>query len=116
MFSDNFLVVNLTVIPDGKIQRWSQILNYNWTREYQEKGIIKFVHMNGNDNYDYIMTKSCTSDTWFYLTKPLLFWSDMEFLKEQVFAKDSKDRPSTPPLSLSKDTTQQSFKLDLLGD
>ena len=58
MFGENFLVANLTVIPDSKIQRRSQILNYHCTRESQAKGIIKFVHMNGNENPADIVTKS----------------------------------------------------------
>ena len=65
----------------GKLQRRSQILNYHLTRESQANSIIKFVHMNVNDNPDDIVTKNRAYNTWFTLMKPLLFWRDMEFLK-----------------------------------
>ena len=66
----------------GKLQRRSHILHYHRTREVQVEGIIKFVHMNCNYNPVYIVTKSRKSNTWFYLTKSLLFWYDMDFLKD----------------------------------
>ena len=50
IFGDNVLVVNSTIVPAGKIQRQSQILNDHRTREDQSEGIIKLVHINGNDN------------------------------------------------------------------
>ena len=47
----------------GKLQHRSHIINYHHTREAQAKGIIKFVHMNGNDNPADIVTKSRTYNT-----------------------------------------------------
>ena len=113
MFGDNFSVANLTVMPAR------HILNYNLTREDQVKGIIKFVNTNGNDNHSDIVTKSCASNTWFAPMKHLLFWHEMEFIKERVVANGSENMLSTPPLSQAKGTPQQSFKIDLrhiLGD
>ena len=80
MFGYNFSVVNSTTMPDGKLQRRSRILNYHRTMEAKAKEMIKFVHMNGNENPADILTKSHTYDTWFPLTKPLIFWRDMDFL------------------------------------
>ena len=82
MFCDNFLVVNSTFMPASKIQLHYHILNYHYTRESQKKGIIKFVHMNVNDNPADIVTKIRAYNTRLPLMKPLLFWSDVEFLKE----------------------------------
>ena len=73
MFGDFFLVVNSTVITAVKIQHRYHIINYHCTRESQAKDIIKFVHMNGNDNLADIMTKSRAYNTWYPLTKPLIF-------------------------------------------
>ena len=42
MFGDNLSVVNLTIMPTGKLQRLYHILNYHRTKESQAKGIIKF--------------------------------------------------------------------------
>ena len=64
--------------------------------EAQAKGIIKFVHINGNDNPPYILTNSHTSSTWFPLIDPLIFWLDMDFLKEWVVSEGSENRSSTP--------------------
>ena len=58
-------------------------------------------------------------NTRFSLMKPILFWCDLDFLREQVVAKGIENSLSTPPLSQSKGTTQQSFKLDIrhtIGD
>ena len=60
-------------MPTGKIQRQSQILNDHLTREDQSEGIIKFVHINGNENPADIVTKICASNTWYPLVKPLIF-------------------------------------------
>ena len=83
------------------------------------RALSKFVHRNGNDNPDDIVTNSCASNTWSLLTKPLIFCHDMEFLKAEVVDEGSENRSSTPPLSQSKGTPHQSFKLYLrhnLGD
>ena len=98
MFGDNFPVSKLNVMPARKLKYPSHIIKYHCTREVQVKGIIKFVHKNGNDNPADIVTKSRASNTWFPLMNPLLFWSDMDFLKEQVVAEGSEDRSSTSPL------------------
>ena len=113
MFGDNFLVVNYIGMPSGKLQRRYHILDCHGTREAQAKGIIKFLQMNGNENPADILTKIRASNTWFHLIKPLLFCHGMDFLKEQVFAKGSENRSSTPPLFQAKGAPQKSFKLDL---
>ena len=113
MFGDFFLVVNSTVITAVKIQHRYHIINYHCTRESQAKDIIKFVHMNGNDNLADIMTKSRAYNTWLPLMKPPLFWRDMEFLNGKVVAEGSENRLLTPPLSQAKGTPKQSFKFDL---
>ena len=60
-------------MPAKKLQHCFHIFNYHRTLEAQAKIIIKFMHINGSDNPDDIVTKSCTSNTWFPLMKPLLF-------------------------------------------
>ena len=50
VFGDNLLVVNSTVMTASKLQHRYNILNYQFTKESQVKGIIKFVIMRGNDN------------------------------------------------------------------
>ena len=60
-------------MPASKLQRQSLILNDHRTMEAQTKGIIKFVHMNGNENTVNIVTKSLTSNTWSPLTKPIFY-------------------------------------------
>ena len=64
MFGGNVFVVNSTVVPAGKLQRQYQILNDNRTREDQSKRIIKFVHINVNDNPAEIATNICAYNTW----------------------------------------------------
>ena len=119
MFDDKFSVVNSTVMPVGKLQLCSHILNYHHTMKSQAKGIIKFLRMNGNENPADIVTKSHASNTWFPLMKPLIFWRDMDFLKDPVVSEESENRSSTPPLSQSKGTPHQSFNIyfrNILGD
>ena len=113
MFGNNVLVVNSTMMPAVKLQRLSHILNYHRTREAQAKGIVKFVHMNGNENPADILSKNFPSNTRFPLMKPCLFWNNMDFVKDKVVSKGSENSSSTPPLSQSKDTPQKSFKIDL---
>ena len=77
MFGDIVLVVNSNVIPDSKIQRQCHILNYHCNREAQAKEIIKFVHMNGNENPADILIKIRAYNNWFPLMKNLILWHDM---------------------------------------
>ena len=63
--------------------------------------------MNGNENPGDILTKSCKSNTWSPLMKPLFFWRDMYFLKERVVTNGSEKRSPTTPISQDKGTTQQ---------
>ena len=79
MFGGNFLVFNSTVVPAGKLQRRYHILNYHCTIKSQENVVIKFVHINCNDNPADIVTKSHASKTWFPLLNTLFFWSYMDF-------------------------------------
>ena len=113
MFGDSFLVVNLTIMPAGKLQFQSHIHNYQRTQESQAKGIIKFVHMNGNEKPANIVTNSRAYNTWSPLMIPLLFWRDMDFFKEWVVAEGSENSSSTTPLSQATGTPQKLFKLDL---
>ena len=91
------LVLNSTVVPAGKLQRRYHILNCHRSRVSRAKGILKFVHMDGNENLYDIVTRGRKSKTWLPLMKPLLLWHDMEFLKERVFAEGIRNRSSTPP-------------------
>ena len=90
MFGDNVLVANYTVMPDGKLQRQSHILNYHHTWEARDKGMIKFVHIKSNNNPANIVTNGHASNTWLTLIKPLLFWHDMDFFKERFFPRGVK--------------------------
>ena len=84
----------------SKLQRWSYILNYHRTRESQAKEILNFIHTNGNENPADIVNNIRASNTWFHLMKPLLFWHDMDLLKERVVPEGSENMPpTTPPLS-----------------
>ena len=89
MFGDNVFVVNLTVVTAGKLQLQYQIINDHRTREDQAKSIIKFMHINVNDNPAEIVTKICASNTWYPLAKPILLWNDTDFIKYRVVAEGS---------------------------
>ena len=90
MLGDKFLVSDSTVILAGKLQRHSHILNYHHIWESQSKGIIKYVHMNVNENLDDAVTKGRASITCFSLIEHILFWSDIDFLKERVVSEVSE--------------------------
>ena len=107
MLGDNFSFVNSTVMPAGKLQRRSHIINYHCTKKAQAKVVIRIMHMNGNDNLTGIVTNICSYNTWFILMNPLLFWSDMDFLKERVVAEGNENNSSTRPLSQFKGIPQQ---------
>ena len=74
-------------MPAGKLQRQYKISNDNRTREDQAKSIIKFMHINVNDNPAEIVTKICASNTWYPLAKPILLWNDTDFIKYRVVAE-----------------------------
>ena len=63
IFGDNFSVFNLTVMLASKLQHRFHILNCHFTMEAKAKGVIKFMHMNGNENPADIVTKSRSSNT-----------------------------------------------------
>ena len=71
---DDSSVVNSTVMPNGKLQKRSHLLNYHICREAQASGIINFAHIDGKDNPADILTKNRSSKEWFALLKPLIFW------------------------------------------
>ena len=74
LFGDNLSVVNSTVMPSGKLQKRSHLLNYHMCREAQAAGIINFAHIDGKDNPADVLTKNRSSKEWFALLKPLIFW------------------------------------------
>ena len=86
------------------------LLNSN---RYQTKGIIKFMHMNGNDNPDDIVTNIYASKTWFILMKYILFWREMDFIKYRVVSEESDTSLSTPSIYQAKGTHQYYFNIDL---
>jgi len=57
MFGDNLAVVNSATMPNGRLQKWSHILNYHRIREAQATKIVNFVHLHGKDNPVDILTK-----------------------------------------------------------
>ena len=119
MFDVNFLVVILNVVPARKLQCRFHILNYHFNRESQSKGIVKFMHMNGNDDPSDIVTKSRASNTCFPLMKHIFSGVIRISSKSKLLMRRVKKRSSTPPIYQSKVTPQQSFKLYLwhiLGD
>ena len=61
MFGDNLSVVNSTVMPNGKLQKRSHLLNYHICRAAQASGIINFAHIDGKDNPADILTKNRSS-------------------------------------------------------
>ena len=50
LFGDNLSVVNSTVMPSGKLQKRSHLLNYHMCREAQAAGTINFAHIDGKDS------------------------------------------------------------------
>ena len=78
MFGDNLSVVNSSTMPNGKLQRRNNILNYHRVREAQAAGIVNFVHMNGKDNPADICTKFRSSREWYQQMKPLIFWRETD--------------------------------------
>ena len=77
VFGDNFLVVKSTVMPAGKLRRPSHILNYHCTRESQLKGIIIFLHRNGNETHSNIVTNIVitVAINWFISIFGDIFWT-----------------------------------------
>ena len=65
------------------------------------------MHRNFNENPADIVIKSRAYNTWSPLIKTLLFWCDMDLLKERVVAEGIENMTTTPPLSQDKDTPQQ---------
>ena len=47
LFGDNLSVVNSSVLPNGKLQKRSHLLNYHLCREAQASGVINFAHIDG---------------------------------------------------------------------
>ena len=57
LFGDNLSVVNnSTVMPSGKLQKRSHLLNCNMCREAQASRIINFAHIDGKDNPADVLT------------------------------------------------------------
>ena len=80
MFGDNLSVVNSTVMPNGKLQKRSHLLNYHICREAQASGIINFAHIDGKDNPADILTcryryRQHSTDGFIYLLSSSLFSS-----------------------------------------
>ena len=76
--------------------------------------MIKFLHMNGNDNPADIVTKSCASNTYYPLIKPLIFLRDMEFHKNRVVSEGS-EKGHQHPLYLNLRALHRSTSSLILG-
>jgi len=74
LFGDNLSTIISSTKSDGKINKRWNILSFHRVREAVAHGIIRPFHINGNDNPADVLSKHTSSNIWYELMKPLIFW------------------------------------------
>lgn len=75
------------MIPSYLLRKRHNIISFHRVREAVVANIVKLYHLPSEENPADIMTKHRSSDTWFRLMKPFLFWpsDDIEsYLNEKT--------------------------------
>ena len=80
MFGDNLAVVNSASIPDDTLKKRHNALSYHRVREAIAAGVLKFYHIDGNDNPADVLTKFLPRQKWYPLMKPILYWPSDEVI------------------------------------
>ena len=89
-------MVNSTVLPSGKLNRRTHLINFHRVREAQATKIIRFVHMKGTENPSDILTKARSTTEWWPLMKPMMFNIPTNGLKELTAEGSKKQSPDQP--------------------
>ena len=72
-FGDNLSMIKTATIPNYKLAKRHNIMNFHRVRQVQSADIVRFVHMNGVDNPADILTKYRSCTQWFGKLKSLIF-------------------------------------------
>mmetsp|Transcript_21451 Transcript_21451/g.24853 ORF Transcript_21451/g.24853 Transcript_21451/m.24853 type:complete len:369 (+) Transcript_21451:205-1311(+) len=74
LFGDNLSSIISSTKSDGKIAKRWNILSFHRVREAVAHGIVKPFHINGKDNPADVLSKHTSSNVWYELMRPLIFW------------------------------------------
>jgi len=74
LFGDNLSFIISSTKSDGRIAKRWNILSFHRVREAVAHGIVKPFHINGKDNPADVLSKHTSSNVWYELMRPLIFW------------------------------------------
>ena len=74
MFGDNQSVITSSTLPHSALNKRHNALCYHRVREAVATGIVKFIHMFGESNPAYVLSKHCSHLQFWPLIKPILSW------------------------------------------
>ena len=74
LFGDNLSTITSSIKSDGKIAKRWNIFSFHRVREAVAYGIVRVFHINGKDNPSGVLSKHTSSNVWYELIGPLIFW------------------------------------------
>ena len=78
MFGDSQSVITSAAIPENNLKKRHVALSYHRVREAIAAGVIKFYHIEGDNNPADVLTKFLPRSKWWPLMKPFLHWLPTE--------------------------------------
>ena len=74
LFGDNLSTIVSSTKSDGKIAKHWNILSVHRVREAVAHVIVRPFHIDGKDNPADVLSKHTSSNVWYELMRPLIFW------------------------------------------
>ena len=91
MFGDNESVVLPSTIPHSKLMKRHNTLSYHKTREAVAAGIVKYFHINGEDNPADIVSKHWKMPAVWKTLKSLMFYEGKKSEDKELRTKEDKE-------------------------
>ena len=86
LFGDNLSTIISSTKSDGKIAKRWNILSFHRVREAVAHNVVRPFHIDGKDNPADVLSKHTSSNVWYELMRPLIFWrkNELKTVKQPV--------------------------------
>ena len=86
LFGDNLSTIISSTKSDGKIAKRWNILSFHRVREAVAHNVVRPFHIDGKDNPADVLSKHTSSNVWYELMRPLIFWrkNELKAIKQPV--------------------------------
>ena len=86
LFGDNLSTIISSTKSDGKIAKRWNILSFHRVCEAVAHNVVRPFHIDGKDDPADVLSKHTSSNVWYELMRPLIFWrkNELKTIKQPV--------------------------------